>query len=404
MQTRTLHVIGAGPWQVATIRRAKAMGHRVFVTDGLAARPGYALADAHEVVDITDADATLEAARRHRVDGVLCDTTDSGVYTAAYVAERLGLPGVGLDAARRCTDKAAMVDCVRRAGLCVARSRDVVDLDQAVSAAHDMGYPVVVKPVDSQGGRGVGIVDDAAGLPAAYAAAVANSRSGRVLVQEFVRGSEVIVDSLVVERRVHRLGLALKVPFDDNPTISRRITYGACQLPAPPQAIDAVNGAVIEALGITQGLVHAEYLVGANGIVPIDVAARGGGVMIYPKVLPHVSGIDAMAAAIRLALGKPFMPTLPARHRAANIEFLRASPGRLGAIDGVEAARQLPGIAAVHLFHGVGDMVGPFRDKEDRLGFVVALAESADEAIAVSQRAASAIRAEPAPNEGVSCR
>lgn len=400
MTAPLLHVVGAGPWQLATIRRAKGMGLRVFATDGLADRPGYAVADRSEVADITDAESTLSAARRHQVDGVLCDTTDTGVYTAAYVADRLSLPGIGLEAARRCTDKAAMTGALRDAGLRVPRSCPAASLDEAAAAARTLGFPVVVKPVDNQGGRGVGIVRDSADLPTAYAAALACSRSGRVIVQEFLCGTEVIVDSLVVDRRVFRLGVARKAQFDDNPTISRRITYGASAASPSVEAIDAINAAVIEALGIRQGLVHAEYLIDDNGAAPVDVAARGGGVMIYPVVLPHVSGVDAMDAAIRLALGETVIPVPLPRPRAANIEFLRVPPGRITAIEGVETARAMPGIAAAHLFHGVGNVVRPLRDKEDRLGFVVALANAADEAIALSQRAASVICTSVTPIEG----
>ncbi len=188
-----LHVIGAGPWQLPTIRRAKAMGLRVLVTDGLADRPGYALADHHEVVDITDAEATLDAARRHAVDGVLCDTTDTGVYTAAYVADRLGLPGVGPEAARRCTDKMAMTASVRAAGLRVPHSLEVSGVDELLVAAAEIGFPLVVKPVDAQGGRGVSVVQAAATLAGAFQAALAGGCCGKVIVQSFVRGVEIIV-------------------------------------------------------------------------------------------------------------------------------------------------------------------------------------------------------------------
>src|SRR5438105_11620272 len=105
---RLLHVLGGGQWQVPTICRARAMGYRVLVTDVYAERPGYALADLHAVMDITDLEGTLAVARRHGIDGIICDTTDVGVPTAAYVAEKLGLPGIGYETALRFTDKYRM--------------------------------------------------------------------------------------------------------------------------------------------------------------------------------------------------------------------------------------------------------------------------------------------------------
>lgn len=391
-----LHVIGAGPWQLPTIRRAQALGLRVLATDGFAERPGYAIADLHELADITDADATLHAARRHRIDGVLCDTTDTGVRSAAFVAESLGLPGVGAEAARYCTDKAAMTACIAAAGLRVPRWREVANAGELAAAAEAIGFPLVVKPIDAQGGRGVSVVHGTAALEAALQAAMTASRSGKAIVQSFVRGIEIIVDSLIVAGRVHRLGLARKTAFDDNPTVSSRITYGATELPASAAAIDELNTATLKALGIRQGLVHAEYLIDGEGAVPVDVAARGGGVMIYSTVLPHVSGVDAMQAAIRLALGQA-ADAAPRAQRGANIEFLRVPSGRVVSIEGVDDARTMPGIAAVHLFHGVGDTVRALQDKEDRLGFVVALADDAEAALAQSQRASQRIRARIEP-------
>src|ERR1039458_1168339 len=93
---KTVHVLGGGQWQVPTIRLAKSLGYRVLVTDIYRDRPGYALADEHAVMDIADREGTLRIA---------CDTTDVGVPTMAYVAERLGLPGIGYETALNFTNK-----------------------------------------------------------------------------------------------------------------------------------------------------------------------------------------------------------------------------------------------------------------------------------------------------------
>jgi biotin carboxylase len=387
-----LHVIGAGPWQLATIRRAQQLGCRVLVTDGMAGRPGFAVADLHAVADITDPEATLAVARRHGVAGVLCDTTDNGVLAAAHVAAELGLPGVGWAAALNCTDKARMTACAADAGLRVPFSASVRSPQAALSAAQGSG-PWVIKPVDNQSGRGVTVVRSRGDLPAAVSAAFANSRQQRVLVQEFVSGAEIIVDSLVVAGVVHRLGLACKTPYADNPTISSRITYGTEQLsPEVLAKVDDCNRRLLQALGIQQGLVHAEYLLAGQDVVPIDVAARGGGVHIYPLVLPHVSGVDAMRCAIELAMGRSVNMEPWAPGRAANIEFLRCEPGVIQSIDGVAQAKQLQGVAWVQLNRRVGERVGGLLDKDQRLGHVVTLADSVEDAVQGGARAAQLIQ------------
>src|SRR5215831_10798249 len=102
---KTIHILGAGQWQIPAIKLAKALGYRVFVTDMYQERPGHQLADDYEVVDITDREQTLRAAGARRIDGIVCDTTDVGVPTMAWVAERLGLPGIGYDTALNFTNK-----------------------------------------------------------------------------------------------------------------------------------------------------------------------------------------------------------------------------------------------------------------------------------------------------------
>jgi biotin carboxylase len=392
-----LLVAGAGPWQVPTIVRAKALGLRVLAADMLDERPGYAWADLRAKVDISDGDAVLEAARRHGAAGVLCDTTDTGVVAAAYAAEALGLPGNGVEVTLRCTDKARMTTCAAAAGLAVPRSQRAERIDQAWPLAASLGYPLVVKPVDNQSGRGVALVGTETAFADAFASALAFSRSGAVLLQGVIQGVEIIVDSLVIDGRVIRLGLACKRPSADNPTVATRITYDLSGLPAPIERIDAVNAALLAALGVRQGPVHAEYIVRAGQVIPIDVAVRGGGVMIYSHVLPHVSGVDVIAATIALALGRRPRVDTSRGGGAANIEFLRGREGTVTAVEGVEAARCVPGVAAVHLQAGVGDHLIRPAHKDHRPGFVVGFGRTGEEAIRSSCLAAQMIslRCEP---------
>lgn len=387
-----LHVLGGGPWQVPTVKLAREMGHRVLVTDMYRERPAHAWTDCHEVVDITDAQATLAAARRHRVDGVICDTTDFGVATAAYVAEQLGLPGSGHDTALNFTDKARMRARTVAAGLAAPRFRavsSVADLADAIAAT---GLPAVLKPVDNQSGRGVRVVRTWDQAAQAFSQASKLSRSGWVLVEERLVGLEVIVDGLVVDGTAHALSMACKTAYDDNPTLGRRILYPEQdRLPVDATTLRSCCESTLQALGLASGLFHAEFIVRDGRPIPIDIAARGGGVHIYRVVVPHVSGVDANRAAIELALGqRPRVNPRPVP-RCANIEFLRMPEGQLEAVEGIDAARAVPGIAAVVLNVSPGDRLVAPANKDQRPGYIVALADRSDAAIEACLRAKSLI-------------
>lgn len=389
-----LHVLGGGAWQVPTVRAAKAMGHRVLVTDMHAERPAYALADAHEVVDLRDVPGTLAAAHRHRIDGILCDSTDTGVATAAAVADALGLPGIGIDAARRCTDKAALRACLGAAGLDGVAWRVIDHAADLPAAAAAVGWPLVVKPADSQSGRGVRRVAEPGALANAFTHALAHSRSRRVLIEAQASGTEFILDSFSVDGRCNTLGIAAKQPDATNPTISERILYlSGAEHEAMAALLEPVHRRVLEAIGLCRGICHAEYFVDGTRVMPIDIAARGGGVMIYTHALPWVSGVDAVAASIRVALGEPVTVQPSSPRRGASIDFLRLPAGEFAALEGVAEARALPGVLALHVGVRPGEVLGALTNKDDRPGFVVAGGQTSREAVTLGVRAKAMLSA-----------
>ena len=390
-QNKLIHILGGGKWQVPTVRLAKSLGYRVLVTDIYAERPAYALADFHEVIDITDREATLAVARRHQIDGILCDTTDVGVPTAAYVADRLGLPGIGYETALNCTNKGRMRQLTDQAGLTVPRYRLISNESELNDVSAELGYPLIVKPVDNQSGRGVSKVFDRNGLDMAYIQANSFSRSGNVIIETCVQGTEIIVDGFIVNNDLQILGVAEKIPYEDSETVSSRIHYSDRFSLTDFQCIQNTTRSVMSALSLNNGVFHAEFIIHGNDVIPIDIAARGGGCMIYSHVIPHVSGVDVNRAMIKMAMGEPVKIEPLAIPKAANIEFMRMPTGILSDIIGVEAAVAIPGVAAVHFNLNAGDHIGPLEHKDHRPGYVVALADTTEEVIEISLRAKSLI-------------
>lgn len=391
MKSPLLHVLGGGPWQVPTVRLAKSMGCRVLVTDWFRERPAYAIADHHEVVDITDREATLAVARRYRIDGILCDTTDVGVPAAAYVAERLGLPGMGFQVALNFTNKGRMRQACERAGLKYPAYRPLKTEADLAGLDREPGLPAIVKPVDNQSGRGVTLVTNRNELPLAFRHAMAHSREGAVLIEAAVQGTEIIIDGFMLDGGMHVLGIAIKTPHPEQPTVSARITYGEHLAGHSVERIAAVNRRMLAALGLKSGVFHAEYMLSGEDMIPIDIAARGGGCMIYTHVLPHVSGVDANRAAIALALGEH--PSVqPTCSRAANIEFLGMPRGILVAIEGCAEAAGQPGVLGMHFNVAVGDRIGPLNHKDDRPGYIVTGGDTAESAMNAARRAKLCLR------------
>jgi biotin carboxylase len=393
---KLLHVLGGGQWQLPTIELAQSMGYRVLVTDMYQERPAYALADVHEVVDITDAEGTLAAARRHGIDGIVCDTTDVGVPTMAYVAEALGLPSIGSEAAQRFTNKYLMRKLTAEAGVQSVRHRLVASAVGLEAAAASLGYPVVVKPADNQSSRGVHRVDGPAGLAAAWDDARRFTKKPTVLVEEFLRGTEITVEGLAMGGGYTTLAISDKDHFPHRPEVANRLTYPGAFDERVTQAIRETNEAVVRTLGLHCGVTHAEYMVDGGTVALVEIAARGAGSFVYSHIAPHVSGIDAPRLYLQFVMGET--PTVhdPGSRRAANLEFFSFPAGRVTAIRGVEEARALPGVARILLEFGVGDVLRPPDDDRSRPGLMVVLGDTREQVLATSEEVKRTVRVEVA--------
>jgi len=385
-------VLGAGPWQLTTVQLAQAMGYQVLVTDLYRDRPAYEVADDHAVIDIVDRNATLAIARRKSIQGILCDTTDVGVATAAFVAEQLGLPGLRLDAALNFCDKIRMRDKCAEAGIPGPRYRRVRSLGEVNAAAMLVGLPAVVKPADNQSGRGVVRVETLDALYGAVTAALALSRSGSVVIEKFIGGQEFIVDSFTTEAGTEVLGVARKIQYPDNLTVSARIDYSPQGDSQIREKLIGMHVRTLRVLGLENGVAHAEYMIKGDDVIPLDVAARGGGVNIYTHVIPGISGVNVNRAMIAYAMGDSVHVTPRTVRGAACVRFFRMPAGKFVDIQGEDAARKSPGIALVHLNMKVGDTVGALSDKDARPGYVIALGEILSEAQSNAEAAVNCIR------------
>jgi biotin carboxylase len=372
-----LHVLGGGQWQVPTIKLAGRIGASVLVTDCHAERPGYRYADQHETVDITDLDQTLAVARDREIDGIVCDTTDAGVPTMAYVAERLGLPGIPYEVALNFTRKDRMRELTNAVVPRPVRYRTVRDWREAAEAAAEIGYPFIVKPADSQSSRGVRRVSQPAELAVAVDLARQCSRAGVVLLEEMLTGMEVTVEGFMYECSYVTAGISDKVHFEHRPEVAQRITYPAELSRRQLNELIAINKRVVHRLGMdTCGVTHAEYFVDGSDIGLVEIAARGGGSRLYSDIAPRLAGVDIPRAYLEWLLGRTVSPIPCEKYGAAVLEFFEFSPGIVRRIDGLETARQIPGVQEIMLEFSLGDELKRAVDDRSRPGFMIVFGPS----------------------------
>lgn len=389
----TLLILAAGPLQLPAIHVARRLGLRIVALDGSDRAPGLKLADVAYVVNLQDPAACLEIARREQVNGIVHICSEVAMHTMGFINEKLGLRGVDLATAVRATDKAQMRRAFATAGAPSPRSIGVSSVPEGWSAAVELGAPVIVKPSRNSGSRGVTRLERLESELVAHAVerAIAESRDHRAVVEEFVDGPEFSVECLVYNGACNVIAITDKVttgaPYFVETGHSQPSRYSA----ADREAIVAAAVKGVRALGIDWAAAHAEVRLTPGGPRLIEIGARLGGDFITTELVPRSTGIDIVEGAIRLALGQK--PDLQPRHgpRGAAIRYLTPAPGIVLSINGVATARELPGVAALHVGVSPGSNVPPIDSSLARVGHVVAEGATVAEAIARAEAARDTI-------------
>jgi biotin carboxylase len=391
MKGRAILIVGAGPLQVPLVHAARRLGLRTVVMDVNPQAPGLRLADSPHVGDIRDAAAALTIARSEQVAGVLSACTDYAVRTVAAVAHELGLPGPSVEAARRATDKFQMREAFAHGGAPTPKARHVGSVEELRAAASALGYPVIVKPTDGVGSKGVTRVDSPAELEPAWTRGRAISRTGALVCEEFVEGPEVSVEGLTWRGRTHLVAITDKITSGAPYFVETGHTL-VSRLPREAQeSILVATRKGIEALGIDFSGSHTEIRLGPGGPSIMEIGARLGGDWITSDLVPLATGVDIFAGAVQVALGEE-PDVLPRRQAGAAIRYFLPEPGTVLSVEGAEASKSVEGVVDWVLEVGVGGTVPPLENSLTRVGHVVTRGSTPEEAAERAERARSLLK------------
>lgn len=372
-------LLGGSRHQLCAIEAAKRVGYRTVLCDYLSDNPGRHMADVFYLESTTDRQRMLQIARHERIDGIISFGSDAANPSAAYVAERLGLPTNPLAAVETLSDKGLMRPYLKTHGFFCPRSASFpADLPgtSLLDICEGMAFPVVVKPTESSGSKGVSVVvaPDVGDLDDALASARRFSRNGVLCVEElirygypwliggdiFVQGGEVCFWGLMDCLRDDRLGGLVPVGK------------------AYPTALDQGQMGVVRSelrrlvssLGLRFGEMNVEVIL-APGDVPyiLELGARAGGNMI-PVQLEDISGIDLAEASVRAAMGdKPTDVSFDGNDECVATSVLHAC--RSGSFMGVECEPELRGhIYREMIYVRRGDRVERLENGSQAIGVI----------------------------------
>src|SRR5262249_9511989 len=366
---RTLWIVSGGAEAVPGIQRARAMGLHVVVSDMSPKAPGFAVADDTVIADTYDVDGTVAAAIQYHqtkrpIDGVMCMAADVPM-TVAAVAAALGLPGIPLASARLAADKLAMEEAFRRSNIPIPWFQAIGSLEELNAVADARGFPLVLKPIDGRGARGVLRLTETTDLAWALAHAAGQSRRGCVMIEEYLEGPQISTEGLLVNGEGTTCGF-IDRNYEHLRTFAPYIVENGGEQPSllPPAAQRRIAAAAMNAgraMGIADGSVKGDMVWTDRGPYVIEIAARLSGGWMATDQIPLGTGVDLIGCAIRLALGEavPAEDLRPRWHRGVAIRYFFPPPGRVTSIDGVDTFAGVPWVHRLGFFVEPGEIVQP---------------------------------------------
>ena len=304
---KKLLMLGGAPSQVVAIRRAKEMGYYVITCDYLENNPGHTISDEYHNVSTVDKEGVLNLAKSLSVDGVVCYISDPGIPTAAYVAEKLGLPSSPYDSVKILSNKDLFRSYLQKHQFNVPQSKGYATLEEAKAEIHTFKLPVMIKPVDSSGSRGVSKIDSIDFLPEKIEEALRFSRAKRFIIEEYIekKGYQIGGECFFVNGEIKFVRL-VNNHFQSNST-DLTMPVGdswPCNLSLFLQGkINSELQRLIKLLNMKTGPLIFEALIDSeDNVYIIDVGVRNSGDLT--QIIKQMEGIDLIGYSIKAALNE----------------------------------------------------------------------------------------------------
>jgi biotin carboxylase len=401
MMKEKLIILGAGVMQGPAINIAKELGFYTIALDGSKTAPCISLADQFEQIDLKDKDTIETFARSLQSTGAHIGIMTAGTdFSAgvAWVAEKLGLPGIPYETALNASDKSRMRECFKKAALPSPDFTTITAADLPLSPDSKLpggGFPLVIKPVDNMGSRGCRRVDSIEELNEAAKTAIGFSRSGRAIAESYMEGPEFSVDAVVYHGEITICGLADRHIFFPPYFIEMGHTMPTIIEKEKQQAMLDTFRAGIHALGIAGreniGAAKGDIKLTARGPMIGEIAARLSGGYMSGWTYPYSSGALPIKGAILAAMGREPEGLVPVKEWTCAERAFISIPGTVKAISGIEQAREIHYVKDLFLRIKEGGKVSFPENNVTKCGNILSAAPQRAEAIEAAEKAARSI-------------
>lgn len=369
-------LLGGLRYLLPVIDAAHDLGCHVITCDYLPDNIAHKYSDEYHNVSILDKDAVLSLARELKIDGIMSFAVDPGVVTAAYVADRMGLPQAGpYESVCILQNKELFRSFLESNGFNVPKSRGFSTYEDAYADRDYFTWPVIVKPVDSAGSKGVSRVDSPDDLKAAFDNARSHSFSGKVIIEEFIEkeGCSSDSDCFSVDGELKFVSFSAQ-RFDEgasNPYTPAAYSWPSTMTREQESELTSELQRLIALLGMRTSIYNVETRVGRNGKCYImEVSPRGGGNRLA-EMLRMATEVDMITAAVKAALGEKITDITQKPYNGHWAEVILHAD-RSGIFHGLDISQELElYVMEKDLWVKTGDTISSFNGANDAIGTLV---------------------------------
>ena len=383
MQKKVL-LLGGSHFQVPSVKKAKELGYYTITCDYLPDNPGHKYADEYHNVSTTDKEAVLKLAKDLKIDGIVCYASDPAAPTAAYVAEKMGLPGQPYKSVEILSNKDLFRKFLTENNFNVPRARGYCSVDEAIKDFSNFKLPVMVKPVDSSGSKGVTKISDIKNLESAIKYALNFSRNKRFIIEEYVEkfGYQIAGDGFSVDGKLvfrcfanEHFNLKAGNPFVP---IGESWPYNM-----PMHIHDKIHNEtqrLLDLLGMKTGAYNFDVRIDKDeNVILMELGPRNGGNLIA-QVIEYATGVDTVKYTIEAAMGKDCSDLKMVEPNGFWSCFMVHSK-KAGILKSVEFPDEFKknNIVEFEMMYNKGDKVDSFNGSNGTLGTMILKYSSMDE-------------------------
>lgn len=377
-------IIGAGWEQMALIETLKNKGYYIIATHPNITADGFKISDQYYVKDSRDISGHLSIAESHKVDAVITDNCDYSFYTASILAAKLKLPFASVQSAIYSNDKYAQRVACKKRGILQPEFARIQTLEELVEASASIGFPSILKPIDSRGTFGVTIINNMEELEKAYFDAINNSPSRILIFEKFITGTLVTVDGFCFNNGHKSLTVASRKFESGSKPVTKEIIYPALFDEKINVALMENHHKVITALNYNYGHTHGEYILTPNDeIYLVECTNRGGGVYTSTVIVPLLTDINLNEVLINQSLGIDKLEvediSTGFMKRSVMLTFLDYEVGKVIDTMNIDHMREKDYTVRFRSKYGKNDMVESIENGAGRHSMLVIKGKNTDE-------------------------